>query len=214
MSTLYKERWDLTFPKRMWLELGREPRAADAVKIELRRASELRRGDSGESWSRQESFSFSVLTSGTRTFSAVNKWGRIPRRRHVFIALISRRYSRPATTTTRGTRQKDSKKTERQKKDRRKTMADALSQLPPKYDDLPDKKRYWPAPAGSREEGLGMLRLLTPKVVADAARTEIRTGDRVCLNWDMKKLDPPGMSMKIKKKKKKKKSSSSSSSNC
>lgn len=68
----------------------------------------------------------------------------------------------------------------------------ALKDLPATYDDLPDKRRYWPAAAGSREEGLGMLRLLTPDVVADAARTQIVTGERVCLNWDLQKLNPPG----------------------
>lgn len=62
----------------------------------------------------------------------------------------------------------------------------------PKFDDLPDKRRYWPAPAGSEEEGLGMLRLLTSEVVADAARTQIQTGERVCLNWDIENLTPPG----------------------
>jgi hypothetical protein len=43
------------------------------------------------------------------------------------------------------------------------------SHLPEKYDNLPDKERHWPAPPGSEEEGLGMLRLLTPDVVAVAA---------------------------------------------
>ena len=65
--------------------------------------------------------------------------------------------------------------------------------LPEKYDDLPDKRRFWPAPAGSRDEGLGMLRILTPDIVADAARTQIQTGERVCLNWDIEKLNPPGI---------------------
>ncbi|KAJ5578158.1 uncharacterized protein N7459_007122 [Penicillium hispanicum] len=68
--------------------------------------------------------------------------------------------------------------------------------LPDKFDDLPDKRRYWPAPAGSEEEGLGMLRLLTPDVVADAARTQIQTGERVCLNWDIENLSPPGFGRK------------------
>ncbi|KAK9654714.1 hypothetical protein V6Z96_002918 [Aspergillus fumigatus] len=68
-----------------------------------------------------------------------------------------------------------------------------ISELPEKYDDLPDKRRFWPALAGTAEEGLGMLRLLTPEIVADAARTQIQTGERVCLNWDLEKLDPPGM---------------------
>lgn len=64
--------------------------------------------------------------------------------------------------------------------------------FPEKYEDLPDKRRYWPAAAGSSEEGLGMLRLLTPDVVAAAARTQIQTGERVCLNWDLSKFEYPG----------------------
>lgn len=56
------------------------------------------------------------------------------------------------------------------------------------YDELPDKRRVWPAAPGSREEGLGRLVLLTPDVVAAAAST-IRTGQRVSLNWDLTKLD-------------------------
>ena len=71
-------------------------------------------------------------------------------------------------------------------------IALANMELPATYDDLEDKRRYWPAAPGSREEGLGMLRLLTPEVVASAARAEIQTGERVCLNWDLNKLDPPG----------------------
>ncbi|KAJ5166884.1 uncharacterized protein N7482_005665 [Penicillium canariense] len=68
--------------------------------------------------------------------------------------------------------------------------------LPEKFDDLPDKRRYWPAPAGSEEEGLGMLRILTPEIVADAARTQIQTGERVCLNWNIENLSPPGFGRK------------------
>lgn len=64
--------------------------------------------------------------------------------------------------------------------------------LPDKFDDLPDKRRFWPSPAGSADEGLGMLRLLTPELVANAARTQIQTGERVCLNWDIENLTPPG----------------------
>lgn len=37
-----------------------------------------------------------------------------------------------------------------------------------------------------------MLRLLTPEVVAKAAQTQIQTGERVCLNWSLEKLHPPG----------------------
>lgn len=67
-----------------------------------------------------------------------------------------------------------------------------MTDLPETFDDLVDKRRFWPGAAGSLDEGLGMLRLLTPDVVADAAK-EIQTGRRVCLNWDLEKLDPPGM---------------------
>lgn len=38
-----------------------------------------------------------------------------------------------------------------------------------------------------------MLRILTPDVVADAARTQIQTGERVCLNWGLEELNPPGI---------------------
>lgn len=65
--------------------------------------------------------------------------------------------------------------------------------LPERFDDLPDKRRFWPAPAGTQDEGLGMLRILTPDVVADAARTQIQTGERVCLNWALEELNPPGI---------------------
>ncbi|PWY73134.1 hypothetical protein BO94DRAFT_475242 [Aspergillus sclerotioniger CBS 115572] len=68
--------------------------------------------------------------------------------------------------------------------------------LPKTFDDLTDKRRYWPAPPNSADEGLGMLRLLTPEVVANAAQTQIQTGERVCLNWDLEKLNPPGFRRK------------------
>ncbi|PWY77396.1 hypothetical protein BO70DRAFT_397684 [Aspergillus heteromorphus CBS 117.55] len=71
-----------------------------------------------------------------------------------------------------------------------------MADLPDKYDDLPDKRRYWPGAPNTRDEGLGMLRLLTPEVVAAAARTQIQTGERVCLNWDLEKLNPPGFRRK------------------
>jgi hypothetical protein len=69
-----------------------------------------------------------------------------------------------------------------------------MTDIPATFDDLPDKRRYWPAEPGSQDEGLGMLRLLTPEVVAAAAQSEIRTGRRVCLNWDLEKLEAPGTS--------------------
>ncbi|KAJ6120599.1 hypothetical protein N7523_004879 [Penicillium sp. IBT 18751x] len=68
--------------------------------------------------------------------------------------------------------------------------------LPDRFDDLPDKRRYWPGHPGSAEEGLGMLRILTPEIVAAAARTQIQTGERVCLNWDIENLTPPGFGRK------------------
>jgi hypothetical protein len=71
-------------------------------------------------------------------------------------------------------------------------MTSGIDDLPEKWDDLPNKKQYWPAAAGSPEEGLGMLRILTPDIVANAARTQIQTGLRVCLNWDLENLDVPG----------------------
>ncbi|KFG85626.1 hypothetical protein MANI_017067 [Metarhizium anisopliae] len=57
------------------------------------------------------------------------------------------------------------------------------------FDSLPDKKRVWPAAPNSHEEGLGRLSLLTPEVVASAAQSCIKTGIRVSLNWDLRKLD-------------------------
>ncbi|KAK7540347.1 hypothetical protein IWX49DRAFT_507229 [Phyllosticta citricarpa] len=49
--------------------------------------------------------------------------------------------------------------------------------------------RHWPHPPFSRAEGLGRLALLTPAVVAAAASSQIRTGRRVGLNWEMTKLE-------------------------
>lgn len=55
----------------------------------------------------------------------------------------------------------------------------------PKFDDLEDPKRFWPAKAGTKDEGLGMLRYLTPEHVAQVVKSEVHTGDRVCINlWD------------------------------
>lgn len=63
----------------------------------------------------------------------------------------------------------------------------------PTFDELGDKKRFWPAKPGGRDEGLGMLRYLTPAHVAKVVKEEVRTGERVCLNWDMTKLETPGL---------------------
>ncbi|KAK9477813.1 hypothetical protein V1514DRAFT_333056 [Lipomyces japonicus] len=75
----------------------------------------------------------------------------------------------------------------------------AISQIPqsfkdlPDYDDLPDKARFWQwGPAGSETEGLGILNLQTPELVARAAAQEIRTGDRTGLGWQFHLLDYPG----------------------
>lgn len=60
-----------------------------------------------------------------------------------------------------------------------------------KFDELPDPKRVWAGNPGSREEGLGRLVLLTSERTRDAAK-EIETGQRVGLNWDLRKLEYPG----------------------
>lgn len=67
-------------------------------------------------------------------------------------------------------------------------MADS-SILHTPFDQLPDPKRVWVGKPGSREEGLGKLQLLTPECVAKAAASEIRTGRRVTLNWDLTRLE-------------------------
>ncbi|OAX81470.1 hypothetical protein ACJ72_04187 [Emergomyces africanus] len=56
------------------------------------------------------------------------------------------------------------------------------------FDELPNPRQVWVGTPGSQEEGLGKLALLTPAVVADAA-TEIKTGKRVTLSWEMTKLE-------------------------
>ena len=56
------------------------------------------------------------------------------------------------------------------------------------FDSLPNKRRVWNHPPNSREEGLGRLVLLTPEVVAEAAKC-IKSGRRIALNWELTKLD-------------------------
>ncbi|EAS29376.3 uncharacterized protein CIMG_08122 [Coccidioides immitis RS] len=56
------------------------------------------------------------------------------------------------------------------------------------FDKLPNPKQVWVGKPGSNEEGLGKLALLTPEVVANAAK-EIKTGRRVTLGWEMTKLE-------------------------
>lgn len=41
------------------------------------------------------------------------------------------------------------------------------------------------------DDSLGALNLLTPATVAEAARTEIRTGERVSLDWQLNKPSHP-----------------------
>jgi hypothetical protein len=57
------------------------------------------------------------------------------------------------------------------------------------WDELPDPKRVWIGEPGSREEGLGRLVLLTSDRVANAAQSQIKTGMRVNLGWDLNKLE-------------------------
>lgn len=57
------------------------------------------------------------------------------------------------------------------------------------WDELPDPKRVWIGKPGSHEEGLGRLVLLTPERVLAAAQTQIKTGIRVNLGWDLTKLE-------------------------
>lgn len=61
------------------------------------------------------------------------------------------------------------------------------------FDALPNPKRVWVGEPGSREEGLGRLALLTPETVASAAASEIKTGQRFGLNWDMRKMEVANM---------------------
>ncbi|KAH7240763.1 uncharacterized protein BKA55DRAFT_648869 [Fusarium redolens] len=63
------------------------------------------------------------------------------------------------------------------------------SSMEKQWDELPDPKRVWIGQPGSREEGLGRLVLLTPERVASAAQTQIKTGIRVNLGWDLNKLE-------------------------
>jgi hypothetical protein len=58
-----------------------------------------------------------------------------------------------------------------------------------RFKSLPNQKRVWLGQPGGEEEGLGRLNLLTPEVVAAAAKSEIILGRRVGLGWDMMKLE-------------------------
>lgn len=61
------------------------------------------------------------------------------------------------------------------------------------FDELPNPRQVWVGSPGSYEEGLGKLAILTPEIVARAAASEIRTGRRVTMGWDLTKLDFPNL---------------------
>jgi len=57
------------------------------------------------------------------------------------------------------------------------------------FSSLPNPKRIWLGTPSSPSEGLGRLSILTPEIVSSAAASEIKTGIRVGLGWDMTKLE-------------------------
>lgn len=61
------------------------------------------------------------------------------------------------------------------------------------FDLLPNPKQVWVGEPDSKEEGLGKLSILTPEVVTKAAATEIKTGLRVTMAWELTKLDYPNL---------------------
>ncbi|KAK9460190.1 uncharacterized protein V1516DRAFT_679189 [Lipomyces oligophaga] len=61
----------------------------------------------------------------------------------------------------------------------------------PKYEDLPNIRRYWPYAANSDEEAMGMLGLMTPKYIAASANSEIRTGERICITQPLQEPREP-----------------------
>ncbi|ETS83667.1 hypothetical protein PFICI_05543 [Pestalotiopsis fici W106-1] len=67
------------------------------------------------------------------------------------------------------------------------------SLLDVKYDELPDPTKVWLGSPKSREEGLGRLALLTNDQVRKAATEQIRTGRRVGMNWELTKMETPGL---------------------
>ncbi|OTB15441.1 hypothetical protein K445DRAFT_22928 [Daldinia sp. EC12] len=72
-------------------------------------------------------------------------------------------------------------------------MTEQKSLMDLAFDELPDPRRVWVGKPGSREEGLGRLALLTEERVRKAAAQEIRTGRRIGLNWDVRKLEHPSL---------------------
>ena len=57
------------------------------------------------------------------------------------------------------------------------------------YDELPYPRQVWVGEPSSHEEGMGKVSLLTPELVAKTAAEEIKTGQRVTMNWDLTKLE-------------------------
>ena len=57
------------------------------------------------------------------------------------------------------------------------------------YDELPNPRQVWVGEPSSHEEGMGKVSLLTPELVAKTAAEEIKTGQRVTMNWDLTKLE-------------------------
>lgn len=61
------------------------------------------------------------------------------------------------------------------------------------FDKLPNPRQVWVGEPGSEEEGLGKLSILTPELVAQTAAAEVKTGQRVTLQWDLSKLEYVGL---------------------
>ncbi|KAF8862297.1 hypothetical protein BDZ45DRAFT_671050 [Acephala macrosclerotiorum] len=57
------------------------------------------------------------------------------------------------------------------------------------FSKLPNPKRVWLGAPNSSLEGTGRLNLLTPEVVSAAAASEVKTGQRVGLGWDLRKVE-------------------------
>jgi hypothetical protein len=57
------------------------------------------------------------------------------------------------------------------------------------FDSLPDYRQVWEATPESHEEGLGRLIIITPEIVAQAAKDCIRSGRRTTLGWSMDQLN-------------------------
>lgn len=69
-------------------------------------------------------------------------------------------------------------------------MVKTIDELPT-FDELPTKGRYWAWGPDEHEEALGKLNLLTAEHVAKSAKSEIVTGERVGLGWELQKPEYP-----------------------